>query len=133
MQHASICSKMVALQSVPSPNAKFAGKQLPIATLLYLATMGGASLCCLEDKIGSLTPGKSFDALIISVDPKERNPGIWCRNEEFTSTNELSTKMLDANLEKFLFGGDDRNIQKVFVQGKCIGGVMHSISGAVPA
>ncbi len=31
---------------------------LPIATLFYLATMGGAAVCAMEHKIGSLEPGK---------------------------------------------------------------------------
>ncbi|KAL5490342.1 hypothetical protein ACEPAI_5175 [Sanghuangporus weigelae] len=132
IQHASMCSKMVALQtagkpSLPTKSSRFAGKQLPIATLLYLATLGGASLCCMENKIGSIAPGKSFDALIVSVRPETGNPAIWSMPGEYSDTRnqteEEAKKRLDALLERFLFGGDDRNILKVFVQGKCIGGM----------
>ncbi|KAL5511607.1 hypothetical protein ACEPAH_4824 [Sanghuangporus vaninii] len=133
IQHASMCSKMVASQiageqSLPAKSSRFAGKQLPIATLLYLATLGGASLCCMENKIGSFAPGKSFDALIVSVRPEANNPAIWSMTGEFSGTRnqteEEAKKRLDALLERFLFGGDDRNILKVFVQGKCIGGTL---------
>ncbi|KAL5533102.1 hypothetical protein ACEPAF_4878 [Sanghuangporus sanghuang] len=133
IQHASMCSKMVALQiagrpSLSAKSSRFAGKQLPIATLLYLATLGGASLCCMENKIGSFAPGKSFDALIVSVRPETGNPAIWSMPGEFSGarnqTEEEAKKRLDALLEQFLFGGDDRNILKVFVQGKCIGGTL---------
>ncbi|EJD05871.1 guanine deaminase [Fomitiporia mediterranea MF3/22] len=136
IQHASICSKMVAVQSeidvdVGAPERPgFANKQLPIATLLYLATLGGASLCCMEDKIGSFAPGKSFDALIVSARPETGNPSMWSLSDEFLEICSTSRprggseakQALDALLERFLFCGDDRNILKVFVQGRCIGG-----------
>ena len=40
------------------PSRDFTQGPLPIATLLYLATLGGAQVCALESKIGSLEPGK---------------------------------------------------------------------------
>ena len=138
VQHASICSKMVALQITteasnrfPSSPSKFAGKQLQIATLLYLVTIGGASLCNMSDRIGSFSRGKSFDALIVSVRPETGNPAIWSTSDEFSKVGSHpkqngggkdAKKILDAWLERFLFGGDDRNIRQVFVQGRCIGG-----------
>ncbi|KAL5533103.1 hypothetical protein ACEPAF_4879 [Sanghuangporus sanghuang] len=135
IQHASICSKMVALQSKDSNDPSdetFAGKPLKISTLLYLATLGGASLCCMEDKIGSFVKGKSFDALIVSVRTETGNPAIWSPRDEFSRgggkfvsddyDEAVASKTLDTWLERFFFGGDDRNIRKVFVQGKCIGG-----------
>lgn len=130
IQNASICSKMVALQSAIEPTnlsfskSNFSGKQLSIATLLYLATLGGASLCCMEDKIGSFAVRKSFDALIVSVRAETENPSIWSATDGDTKNCQGHDieKRLDAQLERFLFGGDDRNILKVYVQGKCIGG-----------
>ncbi|KAI5124565.1 hypothetical protein M0805_003085 [Coniferiporia weirii] len=135
IQHASICSKMIAVQSAiatPPSDARpvFANKQLSIATLLYLATMGGASLCCMADKIGSFVPGKCFDALLVSTRPETGNPAIWSVQKEYLGVDngashydrEKARKELDELLERFLFGGDNRNILKVFVQGNCIGG-----------
>lgn len=132
IQHASMCSKMVAMNAPSAANEdvknKYSANQLSIATLLYLATMGGAQLCCLEDRIGSFAPGKSFDALVVSTHPEHGNLSVWGTSEEHEDRNmeaidlEKARKDLDAHLERFLFGGDDRNIIKVLVQGKLIGG-----------
>lgn len=132
IQHASICSKMVALNT-PSAEKKdtknkYSANKFSIATLLFLATMGGAQLCCLENRIGSFEPGKSFDALFVSSDPREGNPAMWVDIEKREDRDarvkdlEKAKKDLDAQLERFLFGGDDRNILEVLVQGKVIGG-----------
>lgn len=40
------------------------------------------------------------------------NPGVWYESE----------MGLDEMVERFLFGGDDRNITEVYVQGRLIGG-----------
>ena len=80
----------------------------------------------MEDKIGSFAPGKSFDALMVSVRPETGNPAIWSLPGEFSHNRDETVadarKRINALLERFLFGGDDRNLLKVFVQGKCIGG-----------
>ena len=39
--------------------------QLALAEILYLATMGGAQVCSLQDKVGNFMVGKEFDALLI--------------------------------------------------------------------
>ncbi|KAL5529191.1 hypothetical protein ACEPAG_5165 [Sanghuangporus baumii] len=137
IRHASICSKMVALQSKNSDDPSheslhFAGKPLKISSLLYLATLGGSSLCCMEDKIGSLAKGKSFDALIVGVRPETGNLTFWSPQDVFSKgggklangdyDEAVTSKTLDTWLERFFFAGDDRSIQNVFVQGKCIGG-----------
>ncbi|TDL27413.1 Metallo-dependent hydrolase [Rickenella mellea] len=123
VQHTSICSKMVANHSMhqsSSSNGTFANKQLPMTTLLYLATMGGAEVCNLSHKIGNLQPGKSFDALIVSVRHDAGNPAVWGFEDDF---EHVPTKEeLEGFLERFLFCGDDRNISKVFVQGRLVGG-----------
>ncbi|THH07287.1 hypothetical protein EW145_g3472 [Phellinidium pouzarii] len=146
IQHASICSKMVAVQFAATAattqptsdsHSQFANKQLPLATLLYLATMGGASLCCMTDKIGSFAPGKSFDALLVSGRPETKNPAMWSLPDDFMESSnrgnhydgEKARRRLDEMLERFFFGGDDRNILRVFVQGNCIGGTaLHSLA-----
>lgn len=122
---------MVAIQSPLTSefSTRFAGKQLKLESLLYLATMGGASLCCMEDKIGSFAPGKAFDALLVDLQPEETNPAVWyspehgssCIHDPILESKERE-KRLKGLLERFLFGGDDRNILNVFVQGNCIKG-----------
>ncbi|KAK0559331.1 hypothetical protein OC844_004483 [Tilletia horrida] len=91
---------------------------LPIATLLYLATKGGAELCAMEDRIGSLEVGKDFDALLVrtlSANAPFRsgqNPNMWREDDD---------TLLDV-FEKWLFCGDDREIASVFVRGRVVGG-----------
>ena len=110
MRNASIASTVVALQNRPSdtPEQKeqFANQQLPIATLLYLATLGGAEVCALEHHIGSLDRGKNFDALIVDLGHE--------------AVNDLRDM-----LGRFIFAGDNRNISAVYVQGKLVGGTSH--------
>ena len=114
----------------------FAGRQLRIATLLYLATQGGADVCCLSSRIGSLEPGKAFDALVVSARTNAGNPGLWGADldtnlgittpdgvgKDHNGHNRTATKVLEGMLERFLFCGDDRNIRRVYVQGRFIGG-----------
>ena len=82
------------------------------STLLYLATLGGAGVCCLEDKVGSFVKGKEFDAIIVDLGRACRNPAVWYDPEDD----------LETLVERFLFGGDDRNIKEVYVCGRLIGG-----------
>ena len=122
LQDACITSKILSL----APSTKelsetsLEGKHLPIATLLYLATLGGASVCGLDDKIGNFIVGKEFDALIASVPGAGGedhfggggNPAVWYVENDTTQTL----------VERFIFGGDDRNIKDVFVCGRKVSG-----------
>ncbi|KAG9318546.1 hypothetical protein JVU11DRAFT_637 [Chiua virens] len=137
IQMASVASNMVAIQGEqqtsnrehqhkgrnacahPHEEIKFTNKKLGVATLLYLATKGGAEVCCLQDRIGSFEPGKAFDALLVSVGNEPSNPAMWTYNPD---RNPVSESNLKQWLERFLFCGDNRNIKKVIVQGRVIGG-----------
>ncbi|KAG1756427.1 uncharacterized protein EDB91DRAFT_1241499 [Suillus paluster] len=172
IQHASIASKMLAIQATPDtkcncsrghhrhqtdassyssvesdsqsrghshksnecdcdkkPSGRFTNQKLSIATLLYLATLGGAHVCCLEDRVGSFEEGKAFDALLVTVQDAAGNPAVWGYNPQRDLTQGVTAQSADKNLiewlERFLFCGDDRNIKKVIVQGKTIGGRDH--------
>ncbi|KAI9466173.1 guanine deaminase [Lactarius psammicola] len=125
IQHASIASKIVEMQypAGSSATTSYAGRQLPLATLLYLATLGGARVCGLEDRIGSFAPGKAFDALLVSVRGNTGNPGLWSVDlDEELEVKRPESQELEVWLERFLFTGDDRNIRRVYVQGQWIGG-----------
>ena len=124
IQHASIASKVISFTPRPTPSKpdSFANKQLPIATLLFLATLGGAQVCCLEHQIGSFAVGKSFDALIVNVTADAGNPALWSSLGEGEAGATVSEEALEGMLERFLFCGDDRNISRVYVQGRHIGG-----------
>ncbi|KAJ7741578.1 Metallo-dependent hydrolase [Mycena maculata] len=116
IQNASIASKVIAMQTRGNPDAsaEFSNKQLSVASLLYLATSGGAEVCDLENSVGSFSVGKSFDALQVNVRNNAGNPAMW--------GSDSGPRSLEGMLEQFLFCGDDRNISRVYVQGKLIGG-----------
>ncbi|PFH51741.1 hypothetical protein AMATHDRAFT_58597 [Amanita thiersii Skay4041] len=124
VQHASVASKVMAFQSNEGPKeGKFTNRQLPVATLFYLATLGGAEVCDIDKQVGSFAPGKSFDALLVNVKDKMGNPGIWGADVSHLTDGKLNpSNLLELLLERFLFCGDDRNIMRVYVQGKVIGG-----------
>ncbi|KAI6099911.1 hypothetical protein EDD16DRAFT_497081 [Pisolithus croceorrhizus] len=114
IQMASNTSKMVAIL----PNE--GGKKFDAAMLLYLATLGGAEVCCLRDRIGSFEQGKAFDALLVNVRDDSGNPAVW--GHDLAEGEIPEKKVLKEWLERFFFCGDDRNIRQVIVQGSVIGG-----------
>ena len=95
-------------------------------------------MCDLDARIGALEPGKAFDALVVSVRTDAGNPAVWGADLD----DELGVRVsgdsgpggpggarakseveeLEGILERFLFCGDDRNIRRVYVQGRLIGG-----------
>ncbi|KIY63053.1 guanine deaminase [Cylindrobasidium torrendii FP15055 ss-10] len=122
IRNASIAAKVVSLpykgrDDIPG---KYTNRMLPIPTLLYLATLGGAEVCDMDKEIGSFAPGKSFDALIVDTSGRSGNPNFY----EHASVDKAldGKKALEAMLEAFLFCGDDGNISRVYVQGRLIGG-----------
>ncbi|KAL1919647.1 uncharacterized protein VTP21DRAFT_1578 [Calcarisporiella thermophila] len=79
---------------------------------LYLATLGGAEVLGMADKIGTLAVGKSLDAIVVEVLPF---------NGQFRPPFEVfPTDTMRDRVEKFVNLGDDRNIKQVFVGGKCV-------------
>ncbi|XP_060597774.1 guanine deaminase-like, partial [Ruditapes philippinarum] len=73
-----------------------------------LATLGGAQALSIDKKVGNFEVGKEFDALIINLDIENTHVDVF---EEDT---------LDDCLDKFLYTGDDRNIEAIYVAGRKI-------------
>ncbi|KAF7294810.1 hypothetical protein MIND_01018700 [Mycena indigotica] len=93
IQNASIASKVIAMEhrdeEQHSGSLKgFQNKQLSMETLLYLATLGGAAVCDLDKSIGSFTPGKSFDALLVSVTVSHSRVGCFDTRESFVMASD---------------------------------------------
>ncbi|KAK8240438.1 hypothetical protein IWZ00DRAFT_437308 [Phyllosticta capitalensis] len=87
-----------------------ADEALSLNETFYLATLGGAKVCGLGDKIGNFAEGKEFDAL--EVHTMGADAGVIAPVEDEDDVNVI--------LEKFLMTGDDRNIQKVYVKGRSV-------------
>lgn len=79
---------------------------LIVAELFYLATVGGARVMELDDKIGNFEVGKEFDAILVNT------------QVENTPIDVFDHDSVETQFEKYLFVGDDRNNEKIYVQGK---------------
>ncbi|QRW26290.1 amidohydrolase family protein [Rhizoctonia solani] len=98
----------------------------PLSALLHLSTLGGAQLCNLEQTTGSLEAGKEFDAVLVSVRPETGNANVWANlpaGVNSSAGEEMPADSLEALLEKFFFCGSDRNVRRVWVRGRLVGGV----------
>jgi guanine deaminase len=80
---------------------------LTAAEAFSLATLNGAQCLGLQESLGNFKIGKKFDALVINV---HANPQI-------PQAPENSQNNLQDLFEKFIFCGDDRCIERVFVNG----------------
>lgn len=82
---------------------------LGVPEALYMATLGGARVCNLEARLGNFATGKYFDALLIDLGPDRKG-----RVDIFDG--ESDEKMI----EKWVFNGDDRNINRIYIDGKIV-------------
>ncbi|XP_014396717.1 PREDICTED: guanine deaminase [Myotis brandtii] len=82
-------------------------RSLTLKEVFRLATLGGSQALGLDKEIGNFEVGKEFDALLIN--PKASDSPIDLFSGDFVG---------DAFIQKFLYLGDDRNIEEVYVGGK---------------
>lgn len=83
-------------------------RSLSLAECFGLATLGGAQVCSVQDKVGNFEVGKEFDALLVST-MDEKYAGKMTPIEDEDKAYNI--------FEKWLMTGDDRNIEKVYVSG----------------
>ncbi|KAL5337424.1 hypothetical protein BJX70DRAFT_246074 [Aspergillus crustosus] len=87
-------------------------KALTIEEVFYLATLGGAKVLNLEDRIGSFATGKEFDAVWVST-----TSGL-----QSAMTPREEGDSLRRVFEKYVMTGDDRNVAHVYVRGRRVAG-----------
>jgi guanine deaminase len=75
--------------------------------LWYLATLGGARVLSLDDRIGSLEAGKEADFIVLDL---QATPLLEMRT--------VHTKTVEDLLAGLIFMGDDRVVRKTFVRGR---------------
>lgn len=87
-------------------------KALSFEEVFYLATLGGARVLGLEDRIGNFEVGKEFDAVWVST-----TTGL-----QSAMTPREDSDSLRRLFEKYIMTGDDRNVAQVFVRGLRVAG-----------
>ncbi|KAK8731840.1 hypothetical protein OTU49_007293 [Cherax quadricarinatus] len=81
---------------------------LTLPEVFRLATLGGAQVVNMEDRIGNFEIGKEFDSLLIDFEVPRSPLDIFDKDT------------LEDKIHKFLYNGDDRNIVQVYVAGRCV-------------
>jgi guanine deaminase len=122
MRQALIASKVVHIDShLPSSEKNY--NALNFAQVFHLATLGGAKVMGLDDKIGNFIVGKQFDALLIDLDIRDGQKPLLLDPKRETACSNFDVFDHDDYLtvfEKFIYLGDDRAISQVYVSGNRI-------------
>ncbi|KIW29882.1 guanine deaminase [Cladophialophora immunda] len=98
-----------------------AGKEerLKLEEIFYMATLGGAKVLRMEDRVGSFEVGKQFDALLVDMsDPYHNASGRFDAVHTMMDGESQSADGIRSVWEKWVMSGDDRNLRKVWVGGK---------------
>ncbi|KAJ1720528.1 hypothetical protein LPJ53_004847 [Coemansia erecta] len=95
------------------------GVPLDAGEVLFLATQGGADVMGMGAELGSLDAAKLFDALVVDlaadrspVPSVQRTPAVACLHDAEDAWH--------VRLEQFVFLADDRNIARVYVDGRLV-------------
>ena len=73
-----------------------------------MATLGGAEVLNLDKVVGSFEVGKKVDALVINLDAEESPIDVY----DFEGVS--------SKFQKFLYNGDGRNIERIYINGKIV-------------
>lgn len=95
--------------------------KIGIPEALFMATVGGAKACNLENSVGTIEKGKKFDAQLIDLDVATTNVDVFGfqRPEDNDKPEAVKEKVLNL-LYKWVFSGDDRNCVQVWCNGKTV-------------
>jgi guanine deaminase len=94
--------------------------KLSIAEVLFLATLGGARVCNLEDSLGNFEVGKKWDAQLVDLESKDSGIDIFEWQTIDSSSDEENIVKFENLVAKWLFNGDDRNTVSVWVDGNLV-------------
>ena len=100
-------------------------KKLKVEECLYLATMGGAKIMGLGDKVGSFEVGKEWDAQLVEVEMVDEDEDEDNSHDDFGKGDSglvevWGKKSWSEKVAKWVFCGDDRNTKKVYVKGRLV-------------
>jgi len=83
------------------------GQPLPASRALYLATLGAAEALRLDDRIGSLEPGKEADFIVLDSGASS-----------ITARRAQTAMSVDELLFALIFLGDDRHVAATYLLGQ---------------
>lgn len=119
IRQAIIASKVIHTTSRDSPNSDKIYEPITATEGFYLATLGGARCLGLDRQTGNFVPGKDLDALIVNMTISS-GKNLIRDGDTYQKSNNIDIFAHDNQLtmfEKFIYLGDDRNIESVFVAG----------------
>lgn len=93
--------------------------KVTVADALYMATMGGAVACDLENDVGTFAVGKKFDAQLVDLDAHGLNVDVFSFQKPVKGDPEHEKKVL-LLVHRWIFSGDDRNCTKVWCNGRLV-------------
>jgi len=119
-RQASLVSRHVAMRIPPGDEKE--RTKLTVEEVLFLATRGGAKVVGLEERVGAFTVGREFDALLIGLNEVDgdgfevgmKGAGGW---EEVGNVDVFGWETWEEKVAKWVFGGDDRCVRSVWIQG----------------
>lgn len=88
---------------------------LSVNNALFIATLGGAQVCNASDFVGNFAVGKQWDAQLINLDAKGSPVDVF--NWQLPQD---PVERIENLVHKWVYVGDDRNTEKVWVDGKLV-------------
>lgn len=127
-RQAAVTSRFVALTEGD-------GAKLSVEEVLYLATRGGAEVLGLEKRVGGFEVGLEWDAILVGLtdvpgddDGEEGvvgSVGVGGKEERCVGgamgpVDVFGWESWEEKVAKWVYCGDDRNVLRVWVQGKMV-------------
>jgi len=96
----------VGPDGVARPAGFFADKHLSLSALFYLATLGGAQVANVDERVGNFVVGKEFDALLVQTAPASSSVlSPAAEGSSATSNGEAGEQAFEDEL-RFALEGD---------------------------
>lgn len=106
-------------------------EKLSVDEILYLATRGGAAVVDMADDIGGFDKGMIWDAQLVelgavknsSISPLDASPAAKLADSDTGTVGNVDlfgNETWQEQTQKWMWGGDDRNVKNVWVQGNLV-------------
>ena len=92
--------------------------KLAVEEALYLATRGGAKVLGLEKLVGAFEVGMQWDACLVGLDAVPEDGEL--DGSDIGGVDLFGWEPWPDKIAKWLYGGDERNIRKVWVGGELV-------------